>query len=38
MVDNEEIKDRCNYNQLVELIVTCYESDEFHQLEIHTKK
>ncbi|MBD5265462.1 MAG: PD-(D/E)XK nuclease family protein [Bacteroides sp.] len=39
MVDKDEIlKDRQHYNQLVELIAACYESEEFHQLESLNKK
>ena len=39
MVDKDEIlKDRQHYNQLVELIAACYESEEFHQFESLNKK
>lgn len=38
MVDKEGIKDKQQYNQLVELIAACYESEEFHQLESLNKK
>lgn len=38
MLDKEVEKDRCHYNQLVELIAACYESEEFHLLESLNKK